>query len=595
MSEETKQATAEASAPAISIPSASEPKVEAESKPVELTEGATANGEVEAMSPKEIATDAPTKETEQKIANDKQSFTEEVTLDKPATTQERMEAQDEINADEAAPAADESTNSTADTPTSGGKTKARRKSSGVPEHKGKKLNKKSSKAKMSHSDAKPGDYFYVRLKGYPLWPAIVCDESMLPQNLLKTRPVTAARPDGSYRGDYEDGGKKVNLRTFPVMYLHTNEFGFIPNFDLLDIDFDDVANIPANTRKDLAAARLLAAEKHDLDYFKEVLKHFMEAKQADLAAKEAAKVEQEEKKAKTLKAKKEKKSSKTVDAGADEDTEMPDTVADLETEDADGKSKTKKRPADETLPAGSAKKPKLKLTHSTPKATNGTATPKSTKDKSASKPAKPKSVKKDAKVRTPEIVVPKEPELTAEEKRVKKEKEILFLRHKLQKGLLTKGQDPKEEEMKQMSEYVGKLEGYSDLEVSIIRATKINKVLKAILKLSTIPKEEEYNFKTRSQTLLDKWNKILASDTTTPAAPHTNGAAGEKTEADESKDSPAEVTNGTKESSADAKVEEKAPAAEKALAVKEGPIETEGTAAVDEPMKDTPAAVESTA
>lgn len=136
-----------------------------------------------------------------------------------------------------------------------------------------------------------------------------------------------------------------------------------------------------------------------------------------------------------------------------------------------------------------------------------------------------------------------------------------------------------------MSEYVGKLEGYSDLEVSIIRATKINKVLKAILKLSTIPKEEEYNFKTRSQTLLDKWNKILASDTTTPAAPHTNGAAGEKTEADESKDSPAEVTNGTKESSADAKVEEKAPAAEKALAVEEGPIETEGTAAVDEPMK----------
>ena len=102
-------------------------------------------------------------------------------------------------------------------------TKARRKSGGVPEHKNKKLNRKGSKAKMTHTDAKPGDYFMIRLKGYPLWPGIVCDETMLPNTLLKSRPVTAARPDGTYREDYADGGAKVNDRTFPVMYLHTNE------------------------------------------------------------------------------------------------------------------------------------------------------------------------------------------------------------------------------------------------------------------------------------------------------------------------------------------------------------------------------------
>jgi PWWP domain len=123
-----------------------------------------------------------------------------------------------------APAGDsaEPTGDAIDTPASAGKSKARRKS-GIPEHKGKKLNKKASKAKMSHSDAKPGDYFYVRLKGYPLWPAIVCDESMLPNTLIKSRPVTAARPDGSYRADFEDGGPKAKDRSFPVMYLHTNE------------------------------------------------------------------------------------------------------------------------------------------------------------------------------------------------------------------------------------------------------------------------------------------------------------------------------------------------------------------------------------
>jgi hypothetical protein len=103
------------------------------------------------------------------------------------------------------------------------KTPSRRKSGGVPEHQKKKLNKKASKAKMTHTDAKPGDYFMIRLKGYPLWPGIVCDETMLPNTLLKNRPVTAARPDGTYREDYADGGAKVKDRTFPVMYLHTNE------------------------------------------------------------------------------------------------------------------------------------------------------------------------------------------------------------------------------------------------------------------------------------------------------------------------------------------------------------------------------------
>ena len=81
----------------------------------------------------------------------------------------------------------------------------------------------------------------------------------------------------------------------------------------------------------------------------------------------------------------------------------------------------------------------------------------------------------------------------------------------MQKGLLTRDQQPKEEEMKGMSEYISKLEGYADLEVSIIRATKINKVLKAILKLSEIPKESEFQFKDRSRSLLEKWNKILES------------------------------------------------------------------------------------
>lgn len=56
----------------------------------------------------------------------------------------------------------------------------------------------------------------------------------------------------------------------------------------------------------------------------------------------------------------------------------------------------------------------------TPKA-NGTATPKSAKDQSATKSAKPKAKKAAAKAKEPEDIIPKEPELSPEEKRVKKE------------------------------------------------------------------------------------------------------------------------------------------------------------------------------
>lgn len=161
---------------------------------------------------------------------------------------------------------------------------------------------------------------------------------------------------------------------------------------------------------------------------------------------------------------------------------------------------------------------------------------------------------------------------------------MLFLRHKLQKGLLTRDQEPKPEEMKVMSEFLTKLEGFPDLEVSIIRATKINKVLKAILKLENIPKEEEFKFKPRSQTLLDKWNKLLAGEAASAPAPaadkeaatngvngkakeaekeakETNGAKGKSEEpstSEKTEEAPKDKDGDSKMEEADAKVEEKA-------------------------------------
>ncbi|KAK2589839.1 hypothetical protein QQS21_012477 [Conoideocrella luteorostrata] len=410
---------------------------------------------------------------------------------------------------------DTTTVTIAETPTA--KNKGGRRKSG-----GGGLSRKGSKARLTHTDAQPGDQFLVKLKGFPAWPAIICDEDMLPHALVTSRPVSAARPDGTYSEAFADGGKRINDRTFPVMYLHTNEFGWEKNTNLSELSAEKAKNtINDKMRKDLKAAFELAIEDHPIDYYKDILKSFQE----ELIAQEEARRE-----AAATPKKGKKGKSKAAD---DEDTEMADPDAPAST-----KKPSKKRKAEDEVATpqrpDSVKKPKIKLNvTSTPKTANGAtasaaATPKSSGGSAAKvTKVKTKKAKETKEAAEKKAESSKESKMSPEERHKRKVKEVLFLRHKLQKGLLTREQKPKEDEMQSMSDFIGLLEKFGNLEVSIIRETKINKVLKAILKLDTIPREEEFQFKKRSQTLLDKWNKLLAGDASTNGVNGTAESHGE--------------------------------------------------------------------
>jgi hypothetical protein len=173
-------------------------------------------------------------------------------------------------------------------------------------------------------------------------------------------------------------------------------------------------------------------------------------------------------------------------------------------------------------------KTKLKLTTKTPK------------EASAAKPKKePKSKKKASEEVQP--AVPEEPPMTEEERLQKREKQVLYLRHRLQKGFLSRDQAPKDEDMTSMSEYLKQLEAHEDLEAEVIKKTKVHKVLRAIMKLETIPMEEDFAFKKRSTELLTKWSGALASD---PESAGANGVKNEEREKSESakETSPADKT-----------------------------------------------------
>lgn len=105
--------------------------------------------------------------------------------------------------------------------------------------------------------------------------------------------------------------------------------------------------------------------------------------------------------------------------------------------------------------------------------------------------------------------------------------------------------------MESMSEFISELEGYQDLEASIIRKTKIHKVLKNIIKIASIPLEEKFKFKDRSRDLLAKWNEILTND---PAGGAGEGADDKGDENGKAEDTSSKVAEPSTSDAPDAPV-----------------------------------------
>ncbi|KAF2739303.1 hypothetical protein EJ04DRAFT_509007 [Polyplosphaeria fusca] len=409
----------------------------------------------------------------------------------------------------AEPSAD--TAATNGTPASKKANNGRRKSgAGVPEHKKKTPSKKKKGVVEQHLDAEPGQHWFVAMKGYPPWPVVVAEEEMLPESLLGKRPVSARRIDGTYREDFRDGGKNAKDRRYPVMFLSTNEFAWQVNTDLQPLDIATVKKEveTGNTTKKSKAlwdAYKIAAEEHDIAWYKGVLESHEAALQADLESKEA-------KKNKTK-----RKSTAAIDESEDVDMEDVEDEGTASAKKAKPSKKRKIPPESDENEEKPAKTPKLKLSHKA-------------KDQSASKPkkeSKPKKVKKSESEESESVKVEEKP-MTEEERLEKRENFVLYLRHRLQKGFISRDQAPKESEMVNMSDYLKQLEAHKDLEASVIKKTKVHKVLKAIIKLDSIPKEDEYQFKKRSNELLNSWNRALAAEAESAVSklagePVTNG------------------------------------------------------------------------
>lgn len=312
--------------------------------------------------------------------------------------------------------------------------------------------------------------------------------------------------------------------------------------------------------KTLWNAYEVASEGHDLAHFKKMLAEHEEQaiiaqqeweeaqrKIEEAAAKKAEDVEMADADGEKPKKEKKRKAPKEEELGEDGKVSLPITISNA------GNAK-------KSQPLKTPKKIKIKP----PQEKSDTPADSASKPKKEKKPKTPKEEK--PKEEAPKPVVKETPEEAHE----KMQKTILFLRHRLQKGFLSRDKPPEESEMPGMHEHMKTLENYNDLDGSIIKSTKINKVLKAIIKLGAIPREAEFSFKKRSQDILTSWGKQLeeAPAAGTPAAatpaPTTNGVINGETKTEEKPaektETPAPATEGAKKDDTSAAPEASKPA-----------------------------------
>lgn len=120
-------------------------------------------------------------------------------------------------------------------------------------------------------------------------------------------------------------------------------------------------------------------------------------------------------------------------------------------------------------------------------------------------------------------------------------------RHKLQKTFLNdKGTGPKPDEMPACNDLFTAIEQYDKMNIHYLSYSKIGKVMRHIhLQPSDkIPRDDEFNFRSRAKALVDKWHVILSANK--EAGPGANGTpAGSSPTAPSKVDRPEEdVPNG---------------------------------------------------
>jgi hypothetical protein len=111
-------------------------------------------------------------------------------------------------------------------------------------------------------------------------------------------------------------------------------------------------------------------------------------------------------------------------------------------------------------------------------------------------------------------------------------KKVRGWRHSLQRGFLGKEGSINPNALEDLDKTMKQVEGYEGITAEVLRVTKIGKVMRRVVQLPSIPRDDEFKFKERAEKLCEKWAAVFsaAKGSTTDDAANTNGASEPKEE-----------------------------------------------------------------
>ncbi|WVQ66995.1 uncharacterized protein L199_005187 [Kwoniella botswanensis] len=367
-------------------------------------------------------------------------------------------------------------------------------------------NKKST-ASANNNDEKRnfevGEIVLARLRGYPPWPARIANPDTLPRNVLKQRP-----------------GK--NPLIFCCQFFPAGDFSWLQSKEIKPLSQSDIsAYLGESHRKSaggLREAYITAqdptewdAQQADLQQAKEDAENENEVDEIEDEEEEEATTGGKRKRAAPEKKKDGKKAKTTKSKDAVKEEDISDireiTVQCDEREEMDNSWNFRPKEHSGYDDSKSKSKPAAKPKST---ATKGSKPP-------ASKPENQEPVDDDPLASNPECVKVKD------------------WRHKLQRAFLSKSL-PSAEEMPSYDDLFKTIESYDSMTIDALQYSKIGKVMKKIMTLNEIPRNQEFKITDRASKLMHQWTDFIASSENKPngaangEAPASTAVNGEKKE-----------------------------------------------------------------
>jgi PWWP domain len=312
------------------------------------------------------------------------------------------------------------------------------------------MTEESNHVTSDESPYEAGVVVLAKLKGFPAWPGMIVEETSLDPGIAKAKPKGSSKSSKKGQASGDSG-------VWPVKFFVDNNFMWATKTELKLLTAQDAEKYLNTTKKKdklLTAAYQMAANPPDLGSFANPPEPEPQPKDE------------------------EPEESLSNGAIAGNGSAKP--------------KKVKKAPVSNT--SSTKKIPQTKKKVETKKRVS-TSKEDSTNDKKKMKTEKKGSGS----------AIPSSKQLSRDYE--SRHKIVFTIRFKLQRGFLSK-EPPQEEDIPILSQYLTQLENIEDLELSIIRQTKVNKLLKALLKISDIPLESKFKFHDRSAKLLHKWSTL---------------------------------------------------------------------------------------